>query len=109
MGYWQEVSDVLKKGVDLAVDNLKESAETLSKKTKEGTIAAKVKTRLFLKQRELHDVMADLGDAVYDVYKENKDIYADEKVQEMIAKADGIIEECRAISAEANTKDEAEG
>ena len=109
MGYWQEVSDVLKKGVDLAVDNLKESAETLSKKTKEGTIAAKVKTRLFLKQRELHDVMADLGDAVYDVYKEKKDIYADAKVQEMIAKADGIIEECRAISAEANTKDEAEG
>lgn len=108
MGYWQEVSDVLKKGVDLAVSNLKESAETLSKKTKEGTLAAKVKTRLFLKQRELHDVMADLGDAVYDVYKEKKDLYADEKIQDMIAKADAIIEECRAISAEASIKDDAE-
>jgi hypothetical protein len=108
MGYWQEVRDVLKKGVDLGIDNLKESAETISKKTKEGALVAKVKTQTFLKQRELHDIMADLGDAAYDAYKAQKDIYADEKIQELIVKADAIIEECRAMTAEAGIKDNAE-
>ena len=100
MGYWQEVGDVLKKGVDLAVDNLKESADTITKKTKEGALIARVRTQVFIKQRELQDIMADLGDAVFDLYKEQKDIYSDAKIKGIVEKADKIINECKTLESE---------
>jgi hypothetical protein len=107
MGYWQEVGDLFKKGVDLAVDNLKESADVISKKTKEGALIARVKTQVFIKERELQDIMADLGDAVFDLYKEQKDIYSDAKIKGIVEKAEKIINECKKLESELK-KEEAE-
>lgn len=108
MSYWQEVNEVIKKGIDLSISNLKETADSISGKTKESvesiaekiknsTEAARVRTELFFKQRQVHDVMAEIGDGVYDAYQNKKNIYEEENIKTLMTKAEGIIKECKEL------------
>ena len=100
MGYWDEVRHVLQKGVDLAKDGIKEEVEKISDATKEGAHVTKAKAKLFVKQRELQTALADLGDAFYDAYKENKDVYAEDSIKSRIETVNEIEAECKSLEAE---------
>jgi len=95
MGYWHEVRDVVLKGIDLAVDGVREGAETAAMKGKDSLTYAQLKKDLFLEQRKLHDHLADLGDAVHDLYREKKDIYTDEKVKGIMESIIIVEDRCR--------------
>ncbi len=86
MGYWEKIRDALVKGADI-----------IAEKTKEGMNYASLKASLYKKHKELHNLMADLGDLVYDLIKENKDVKASEKVKDFIEKADKLEEACKLI------------
>jgi hypothetical protein len=86
MGYWEEVKDIVYKGVNLAVDNIKEGANTAAEKSRLGVAYMQLKKDLFLEQRKLQGFLADLGDVTHDLYKENKDIYADENIKDIMSK-----------------------
>jgi uncharacterized protein YydD (DUF2326 family) len=100
MSYWTEVKEVFLKGIDLAVDGIKEGAATIVLKGKEGVQYAQLKKDLFLQHRTLHDTLADLGDAVNESYKEKKDLYTDAKIKSLIGKVKSIEDECRKIEKE---------
>jgi len=100
MGYWQEVKDVVLKGVDLAVDGVKDGAAKAVEKGKDGVTYTQLKTNLFLEQRKLHVVLSDLGDRTRDIYREKKDIYADVMITEIMDKLSKVEEECRRLEAE---------
>jgi hypothetical protein len=103
MSYWAEVKDVFFKGVDLATEGIKEGASTIITKGKEGVRYAQLKKDLFLEQRKLHNTLADIGDVVCGIYKERKDLYADDVVEKLIETAGKIEGECRNIENEINS------
>jgi hypothetical protein len=84
MSYWDEVKDIVYKGVNMAVDNLKEGANTAAEKSRHGVAYVQLKKDLFFEQRKLQAFLADLGNLTHILYKENKDIYADDKIKEVM-------------------------
>ncbi len=95
MGYWSEVKDVITKGIDLTVDGLKEGAGKAIEKSKEGISFAQLKKDLFMEQRKIHDLLADLGDRTRDLFREKKDIYVDGKIKELMDKITEVEEKCK--------------
>ncbi|HOP62825.1 MAG TPA: hypothetical protein PK358_04230 [Spirochaetota bacterium] len=102
MSYWSEVKDVAMKGVDLAIANFKETADHAIEKGKDGVSYVQLKKDLFVAQRELHNLLGDLGDLVVDIYKANGDIYADEKVKECVGKVTAAEGKCKDIESKMN-------
>ncbi|MDH5719668.1 MAG: hypothetical protein OEZ13_03510 [Spirochaetia bacterium] len=100
MGYWEEVRDVLKKGYDIALDEMKSGAETVISTSKKGVTYAQYKKDLFFEHRKLHELLADLGDITHDLYKEKKDIYADDRIKEIISKVIEVEADCQKIEKE---------
>lgn len=86
MSYWSEVKEVALKGVDLALANLKETTELAIEKGKDSVVYVQLKKDLFLAQRELNTLLADLGDIVNELYKAKGDIYAEGKVKDAVEK-----------------------
>jgi len=97
MSYWSEVKEVALKGIDLALANIKETTEIALEKGKEGIVYVQLKKDLFVAQRELHNILADLGDAVNEIYKKKGDIYADVRVKELTGKVAASEEKCKGI------------
>jgi len=100
MGYWEEVRDVLKKGYDLAFEEVKSGAETVIGTGKKGITYAQYKKDLFFEHRKLQELLADLGDITHDLYKEKKDIYANEKVKDVMVKITEAEAKCQKIEKE---------
>jgi len=106
MGYWTEVKDIVLKGLDLAMgnikegagfafENIKEGAGTAVEKGKEGVAYAQLKKDLFFEHRKLQSLLADLGDLTHDLYKAEKDIYKDEKVKNIMERVVQVEKECK--------------
>ncbi len=100
MSYWQEVRDVVLKGIDLAAEGIKEGGENIVGKTKDSVQYMNLKKDLFIKRRELHSILADLGDVTFELFKGKKDIYSDEKIQEIMAKTVEKENDCKKIEEE---------
>jgi len=100
MGYWEEVRDVLKKGYDLAMEEVKIGTETIIDSGKKGISYAQYKKDLFFEHKKLQELLADLGDITHDLYKEKKDIYSDEKVKEIITEISKVEAQCQKIEKE---------
>jgi len=100
MGYWNDVKGIVSKGIDIAVEGLKEGAETAVEKGKDGVSYVQLKKDLFTSHRKLHDLLADLGDVTHDLYKAKGDIYADRKLQEIMADVVKVEDECIGIEKE---------
>lgn len=100
MSYWTEVKDVALKGIDLALANLKEGAEQAIEKGKDGVVYIQLKKDLFMAQRNLQVLLADLGDTVNELYKSKGDIYASAKVKETVEKIAASEAKCRSIEEE---------
>lgn len=100
MGYWEEVRDVVLKGVDLAVEGVKDSAAKAVEKGKGGVAYTQLKASLFVEQRKLQTILADLGDHTRDIYREKKDIYADPVIAEIMEKLTRTEDECKRLEAE---------
>lgn len=102
MSYWSEVKDMALKGVDLALANIRETAETAIEKGKEGVEYIQLKKDLFLAQRELHNLLADLGDIVNEIYKVKGDIYSESKVKDAAVKIAAAEAKCKGIESSMN-------
>lgn len=102
MSYWSEVKEVALKGVDLALANLKETTDLAIEKGKEGVAYVQLKKDLFIAQRELHNLLADLGDVVNEIYKTKGDIYANDKVKESAEKIASAETKCKDIEKKMN-------
>lgn len=100
MGYWKEVREVVLKGVDLAVEGIKEGAARAVEKGKDGVTYTQLKAALFLEQKKLQTTLADLGDITRDAYRDKKDFYSDPVIAEVIDKLAAIEEECKRLEAE---------
>jgi len=100
MGYWEEVREVVLKGVDLAVEGVKDSAAKAVIKGKDGVTYTQLKANLFVEQRKLQTILADLGDRTRDIYREKKDLYADPVINEVMAKLTKVEDECKRLEAE---------
>ncbi len=114
MSYWDEVKEVLKKGANLASEGIKEGTDYLYEKTKGGTGTiidrtkdgvefVKLKSDLFLKQREFRTVLADIGDATLALYREKGELYENKKIQKLVTEAEDIEKECRDLQDKINT------
>lgn len=102
MSYWSEVKEVALKGIDLALANLKETTEFAIEKGKESVVYVQLKKDLFIAQRELHNLLADLGDLVNEIYKSKGDIYADAKVKDAADRIAASEAKCRDIEKKMN-------
>jgi len=100
MGYWEEVREVVLKGVDLAVEGVKDSAAKAVEKGKDGVAYTQLKASLFVEQRKLQMILADLGDRTRDIYREKKDLYADPVISEIMSKLTNVEDECKRIENE---------
>lgn len=100
MGYWEEVREVVLKGVDLAVEGVKDGAAKAVEKGKDGVTYTQLKANLFVEQRKLQTILADLGDRTRDIYREKKDFYADPVIAEVMEKLTKVEDECRRLEAE---------
>ncbi len=100
MGYWTEVREVVLKGVDLAVEGVKEGAAKAVEKGKDGVTYTQLKTNLFVEQRKLQTILADLGDRTRDIFREKKDLYADPIITEIMDKLTKAEDECRRLESE---------
>lgn len=97
MSYWSEVKDIFMKGVDLAADGIKEGANLVFEKGKDGIQYSQLKKDLFLGHRKLHNLLTEIGDTVTVLYRERKDMYTDMKLKELIDNVVVIENECKAI------------
>ena len=97
MSYWNEVKDVFLKGVDLAADGIKEGANLVFEKGKEGIQYSQLKKDLFMEHRKLNNVLTEIGDTTSVLYRERKDLYADMKLKELIDRLGTIENACKAI------------
>ena len=97
MSYWTEVKELFLKGVDIALSGFKDTTEAAIEKGKEGVVSIQLKKDLFVAHRELQGHLADLGDAVNEIYKVKGDIYTDDKVKEAVDKISGVEARCRDI------------
>lgn len=97
MSYWSEVKEVALKGIDLALENIKETTEFAIEKGKDSVTYVQLKKDLFLAQRELHNLLADLGDAINEIYKKKGDVYSDNRVKEITDRVALAEEKCRGI------------
>lgn len=102
MSYWSEVKEVAMKGFDIAIANLKETTDFAIEKGKEGVAYVQLKKDLFLAQRELHNLLADLGDVVNEIYKVKGDIYSNDKVKESAEKIAAAEAKCKEIESKMN-------
>jgi hypothetical protein len=100
MGYWTEVREVALKGLDLAIEGVKDSAAKAMEKGKDGIAYTQLKTNLFVEHRKLQTILADLGDHTRDLYREKKDIYSDPVVTEIMEKLTKVEDECKRIESE---------
>jgi len=100
MGYWEEVREVVLKGVDLAVEGVKEGAAKAVERGKDGVTYTQLKTNLFIEQRKLQTILADLGDRTRDIYREKKDLYTDNLIIEVMNKLTGVEDECKRLESE---------
>lgn len=100
MGYWEEVREVVLKGVDLAVEGVKDSAAKAVEKGKDGVTYTQIKANLFVEQRKLQTILADLGDRTRDIYREKKDLYADPVIIEVMSKLTKVEDECKRLESE---------
>lgn len=100
MGYWKEVRDVVLKGVDLAVEGVKESAAKAVEKGKDGVAYTQLKAVLFIEQKKLQTILTDLGDLTRDIYREKKDLYTDPVIAEVMDKLTKIENECKRLENE---------
>ena len=100
MSYWSEVKEVAMKGFDIA--NLKETTDFAIEKGKEGVAYVQLKKDLFLAQRELHNLLSDLGDLVNEIYKVKGDIYANDKVKDSAEKIAAAEAKCKDIESKIN-------
>ncbi|HOO70546.1 MAG TPA: hypothetical protein PK926_02215 [Spirochaetota bacterium] len=100
MSYWNDVKDVFMKGVDLAVDGIKEGASTIFDKGKEGIHYSQLRKDLFTGHRKLHVLLTEIGDIVTVLYRERKDLYADKELKEKMKQVTQIEDECRKIEKE---------
>lgn len=100
MGYWEEVRDIVLKGVDLAIDGVKEGAAKAVERGKDGVNYTQLKANLFLEQRKLQVILADLGDRTRDLYREKKDHYADAIIKEVMDKLTKVEGECKRLESE---------
>ena len=97
MSYWSEVKDVALKGIDLALANIKETTEIAIEKGKDSVTYVQLKKDLFMAQRELHNLLADLGDVVNEIYKKKGDVYSDTRVKEITDRVAASEEKCKAL------------
>ncbi|NLV66893.1 MAG: hypothetical protein GXY14_04375 [Spirochaetes bacterium] len=100
MSYWSEVRDVALKGIDIALSNFKTTAEQAIEKGKDGVAYLQLKKDLFMEQRNLQVLLADLGDITNELYKSRSDITGNERVKEIVEKIAFVEEKCRSIEAE---------
>lgn len=100
MSYWTEVKDVALKGIDLALNNFKVTAEQAIEKGKDGVAFVQLKKDLFVEQRNLHNLLADLGDITNELFKSKGDISGSAKVKEAVDKIAAAEEKCKSIEAE---------
>lgn len=100
MSYWSEIKDVALKGIDIALSNVKTTAGQALEKGKEGVAYLQLKKDLFMEQRNLQALLADLGDITNELYKSKSDIAGNEGVKEAIEKIAVAEEKCRSIEAE---------
>jgi len=100
MGYWQEIREVVLKGLDIAVDSIKDGAVKAVEKGKEGVAYTQFKTNLFFEHRKLQVTLADLGDHTRDLIREKKDIYADKTISEIMGSVAKIEDECKRLEGE---------
>jgi len=100
MGYWEEVREVVLKGVDLAVEGVKDGAAKAVEKGKDGVTYTQLKANLFVEQRKLQTILADLGDRTRDIYRDKKDLYADPIVTEVMDKLTKVEAECKRLEIE---------
>ena len=100
MGYWEEVRDVVLKGVDIAVEGVKDGAARAVEKGKDGVTYTQLKTNLFVEHRKLQTILADLGDHTRDLYREKKDIFSDPVITEIMEKLTKVEDECKRLESE---------
>lgn len=104
MGYWTEVKDVFKKGVNLAGEGIKEGAETVIGAAKDGVHIVELNKDLFLKQREYHTAVTELGEVVMDLHREGKSVVDDDSFKDKLQKAKDKEKECRDLEAQIKTE-----
>lgn len=97
MSYWSEVKEVALKGIDLAISNIREGTEIAIEKGKDGVAYVQLKKELFMAQRELHNLLADFGDIMYELYKSGTDISVHAGVKETAGKIAQAETRCRDI------------
>lgn len=97
MSYWSEVKEVALKGVDLAIANIKGGAEQALEKGKDSVAYLQLKKDLFLEQRNLHNLLADLGDVTLELYKVKGDFYSSSKIKDIAERVTAVEEKCRSI------------
>ncbi len=100
MGYWTEVKEVVQKGINLAGEGIKEGAEAVLDIAKDGVHTVELRKDLFLKQREYHTLIADLGEIVIDLNKEDKNFQDDDGFKQKLAAAKEKEAECRKLEEE---------
>lgn len=100
MGYWVEFKEIVSKGVDVALENIKDGAEIAKVKGKEGFQYLQLKKDLMLKQRKLHDNLTELGEITRELYKGKKEIYSDDRIKDIMDKINIIEDECKKLEIE---------
>ncbi|MFC1669654.1 hypothetical protein ACFL20_04625 [Spirochaetota bacterium] len=99
MGYWEDIKENFTSSIDLALNGVKDGVGEMLDYAKDEVHVVKLKKDLFLKHRELHDTLADLGDKTKDAYNEKGNIYR-EDIGEIMHKVTLIETECKKLSHE---------
>ena len=97
MSYWNEVKDVVLKGVDLALANIKTGAEQALEAGKGSVSYLQLKKDLYVEQRNLHTLLADFGDIAQELYLAKGDFPGSNKVKEISEKVSAAEVKCKAI------------
>jgi adenylosuccinate lyase len=77
MGYWKEIKNSFLAAIDDSVKLYKET-DSFTEATKKEMQLLQLRRDLFLEQRKLQEVLADLGEVAHEAYTEQGNIYRDD-------------------------------
>ena len=99
MSYWNDVREVLKRGVDLATHEIKEGAEALFDKGREEISLLQHKREFHAKHKELELLLTELGDLTHTLYHDKKEIRKNKDFLNMMQRVDKCEKECKELES----------
>lgn len=94
---WNKMKGDISKGFKDGLDKVQDGAKSVAKKTGEVTAEGQKKVKIFNQKRKIHDLMGDLGSAIYNAEVQTPGTITDKDSKDVLKKIKAANKELKAL------------